>query len=70
MLDRVQPKPLLKEIWSWNSHTGTATGKVEGGEALAKYQDEYPKVPPKRVDDLERIRALGGTWRFRENSPV
>lgn len=59
--------PLLKETWTWNAQSGTATGKVEGGGALAKYKDGYPKVPPKRVDDLDRVNALGGTWRFPES---
>lgn len=62
--EREESASLLKETWSWDSASGTATGTVEGGEALAKYKDGYPKVPPKRVDDLERVSALGGTWRF------
>jgi hypothetical protein len=33
---------------------------------LAKYEDGYPKVPPKRVVGDQacehRLKALGGTW--------
>ncbi|MGH8620913.1 MAG: metallophosphoesterase family protein [Burkholderiales bacterium] len=67
--ERQGSAPLLEETWSREARTGTATGAVTGGAALAKYRDGYPKVPPKRVDDLDRINALGGTWRFPEHPP-
>ena len=59
--------PLLRETWTWDERSGTATGTVEGGERLAKYEDRDPHAPPKRVCDVpgaeHRLRALGGTWR-------
>lgn len=56
---------LLKETWIWNSKSGKAQGKVEGGSELAKYQDGDPGVSPRRVDGKDgekRLKALVGKW--------
>ena len=64
--EREGSEPLLKEIWKWDEELGTAQGEVEGGDLLAKYEDGYPRVPPKRVVGDQacehRLKALGGTW--------
>jgi hypothetical protein len=66
--ERQDSEPLLKEIWKWDKDLGTAKGEVEGGELLSKYEDGYPKVPPKRVVGNQagehRLKELGGKWQM------
>lgn len=60
--------PLLEETWTCDKVAGIANGEVSGGSLLAKYEDGDPGVPPRRVADPageNRLKALGGTWRYR-----
>ncbi len=70
--ERKDSDPLLKETWSWEEESGLWKGKVEGGSRLAKYKDGYSKVPPKRVvgdpAGEDRLKELGGTWRWPQGS--